>query len=209
MKRTQSFQRKVFFRNRILLLLLSLPSLCILIYRLNQYRISLEYQTPMFFGLKYGLTFSIVYFIVFIFIGYEYSYSLKAVSLDEALRSVPRARSRVFLSQTRVLAACSFFTALLHFIEDMVFYCSGVPGNSTLLWHIVQSDLLNVFFVCLIASLIGATLGIFWGRIRSYLFIILLLFVTTPLNEELITPLGAHNSWIYKVKDFFAFCRSI
>lgn len=155
--------------------------------------------------IRNGQSLSIVYYILFLFISFEFVYKLRGVYLSECCRTIPGSKPKIYLGQLSFLFLLAFSTSVLHFAFDMIFYLTGLSRGLPVFLHILNLSLLNVLLVCVVAILIGALLGIYCNRYGGYTALITVVLVSTPISDSLLAYFSMVNPVFYRVKNFFSF----
>lgn len=207
MSRAINNARKIFLRNWLLLGVFVVTTAFIVYKMVNEILkdYSNNFTKYFFINIQENQSASLIYFILFLFLSFEFLFRMRSVHLSECCSTISGSKATIYAGQILFLSFLAFLSAAIHFLMDLITYYSGPVREAELVIHILKINILNVFLVSLYALLIGAVLGIICSRYVGYAFLILVVFITTPLTEQLIVGFGLSNPAVYKVKDFFSF----
>ena len=195
------------FRRSILLPAVFLLAIGYTIYqRVRQLQIFLSYGYHNFYitFIQEDQGFAVIYYILFLFLAFEFIYKLKSIHLSEACRTIPGAKPKVYFGQLSFLFLLSLFVTFLHFAFDLSFYLMNPIHSTAVIFHIIQISILNVLLVCIVAILIGTLLGICCNRYSGYVALIGIVLISTPITDSLLQYFSITNPVLYKLKDLFS-----
>ena len=149
-----------------------------------------------------------VYFILFLFLSFQFIYKLRSVHLSECCRAILEAKPKIYLGQFSFLFFLAFLTTALHFAFDMTFYLINPVHSNVVVFHILFISLLNVLLVSVAAIFMGALLGIFCNRYVGYAALIGIALLATPVSDSLSMYFSITDPFLNKLKDLFFFMPS-
>lgn len=127
------------------------------------------------------LPFSMYAFVMFAFLAFEYCSRCKSCSLEECLQCTKNGYSRFLLAQLKLLTLLiCVFTAFM-FIAYAVLYISNGVFTFRYTVQILLGILLNYFLVPFTGAAIGMFLSIFSKRLFSYLLLVFITLLGSPL----------------------------
>ena len=131
--------------------------------------------------LSASLDTSMIAFIFFMFLSYEYLCRIKQQSVEEMLKASSGGLKSFYLTGLSILAFLLGAYALAVFsINVVIYFCLGV-GKSEYLVHIVLNVFLNIFLVPLVGILFGAAVSFSRRRIGAYIAMLAAAFLSTPM----------------------------
>lgn len=132
---------------------------------------------------------SILHFVAFAFIAYEFGCACKRSKIAECLKSTKNGYPKFVLSQAGVLFFCVSALFAVQLICNTII-C--IVAKQQHLQYLVQS-FLNCVLSFLLIPLVGMLLGLFLSqavnRINSYLILVLVVLLGTPMVTELVGQL--------------------
>ena len=163
---------------------------------------SIIYQSPLSMVMQVSQKLSIITFIYFCFMAYEYQSLPKRLNLQETIDTIQSAKMRVFLNRLMLLNILVVVYTLVP-ISIIALYGASVM-TVQYFTYILLSNILNILLVGVLASIIGSLLAFNRGRISAYIIMLLLFFIISPFAEMLIFTLQViKNINLYPIWDFF------
>lgn len=127
------------------------------------------------------LDMSMIAFVFFMFLSYEYLCKIKQHSLEEVLKATKKGYSSFYITGILVLASLLAVYALIVLgINIVIYFCLGIDKTEYLV-HIVLNISLNVFLTLLIGILLGAAVSFVKQRIAAYVVMLIAVFLSTPM----------------------------
>ena len=199
--------RRMFLRNWLLVGIFSAATGFIVYQMINKLFIFLSSgnTTNFFTATRENQNDALIYFILFLFLSFEFLYRMRGVHMAECCSAIPGSKATVCSGQILFLSFLAFLSGLIHFVLDVITYCQGPVCETAVVFHLLKMNVLNVFLVSLCALLIGSVLGIVCSRYAGYAVLIAVVLLSTPMTEPLIVGFGLSNPTVYKIKDFFSF----
>ena len=175
---------QIFFRRRrvsVVALLLLAGITAYMVYQCYSYTLNwdiMRYLSEVQAG-------SLTFFIVSLYISYEYIYAVRHSGLAECAAAHRHGKARLYGSAFCV-PACLVF--LLFFIPSCFNLGIAIAGGVTDLsyyGHILMVNFLDIFLLCLLASLLGGCLALRLKRIPAYAVMALVIFILSPMSDML------------------------
>ncbi len=136
-----------------------------------------------FYYLGYSQEISIIYFIFFVFISYEYFVKSKNINLIECFSAVHKGKIKLYFSQSSVLIMLiSAMTLTMMIYNYFVFMVMNVNAWSYAV-HIFLVHLLNIFLVSFSGICIGMMVSLYLKRFPAYLAMISVTVLISPVCE--------------------------
>lgn len=166
--------------------------------------LGLSVRKDALYYLKQSQVLSVVCFVFFVFIAYEYLIKCKNASMLECVKSIHNGLIKIYLSQL------TFLTALILVVTmNVMLYCYvaclyvGVNLPS-FLYHILLNNFLNITLVSLLGVGLGALCALYLKRFSAYLMIILVTIIISPIFDFIpyILFMGFDVN-IYPIRDLF------
>ncbi len=127
------------------------------------------------------LDMSMIAFVFFMFLSYEYLCKIKQHSLEEVLKATKKGYSSFYITGILILASLLAVYALIVLgINIVIYFCLGIDKTEYLA-HIVLNIFLNVFLILLIGILLGAAVSFVKQRIAAYVVMLIAVFLSTPM----------------------------
>lgn len=195
---------KQFYRNKVLLIfsilfyIISLGSIVSGIISCSQAN-----AEPLDYLLQ-SLSVSLFTFVYFLFVSNEYLYKIKQCDVEETLRCISNGYSSFYLIGFLILMASALIFTAIVLAVNIIIYSILDLNNADYLGHIIKNILLNIFCVSTIAVFAGGLLSCIKTRIISYICMIFIIFMSSPLFQMIAGGVYAGtNINIYPVCDFF------
>lgn len=151
-----------------------------------------------------SLSVSLFTFIYFLFVSNEYLYKIKQCDAEETLRCISKGYSSYYLIGFLILIISTLIFTVIVLAVNIIIYRILDLNNSHYLRHIIKNILLNIFCVSIIAVFSGGLLSFIKTRIISYIFMIFIIFMSSPLFRMIASGVYAGtNVNIYSICDFF------
>lgn len=189
---------KQYFKNKFLCIFTILFNVAVffrLIYSCT--RIIPEVAGPLGY-LQLSLEMSVFSFVFFMFVAYEYLNKVKQNSAEELLKTTKNGYVRYYFNAFSVLFTISAVYTVVFFIVNIAVYFSLNINDTQYFAHIVLNILLNILWVSVLAILIGGTFSFLKSRIVSYVLMVLIVFVSTPvfllISESIYAGTGVNIS---------------
>jgi hypothetical protein len=126
---------------------------------------------------------AIIGFIYFCFISYEYQSLPKRLNLQETIDTIQSAKPRMFLSRLLLLILLVFIFTLIPTIVSTIY--GGSVLTMAYFMHIVLNNILNIFLVGVLASILGSLVALKHGRISAYIIMLVAFFIISPFFENI------------------------
>lgn len=151
-----------------------------------------------------SLSVSLFTFIYFLFVSNEYLYKIKQCDAEETLRCISKGYFSYYLIGFLILIISTLIFTVIVLAVNIIIYRILDLNNSHYLRHIIKNILLNIFCVSIIAVFSGGLLSFIKTRIISYIFMIFIIFMCSPLFRMIASGVYAGtNVNIYSICDFF------
>lgn len=174
---------KIFFKSIYLSIAFSLFFIIV-----NGYLIlgiyNLNIHKDAFFYLQYSQRISMIYFVFFTFISYEYLVKSRNQNLLECLSALNKGTLKLYFSKAIVLIIIISFMTFNIFIYNLIVYFAMDVNFIPYLFHIVLNNFLNIFLVSIFAMCIAITISLYLKRFPAYSLMILLTFLISPIFEQ-------------------------
>ncbi len=128
--------------------------------------------------------FTIIYFIIYMFVSYEYIYQVRACSLLETADCTYMESAYLVKKQIKIMTIIiAVQSAVLLFIQTV---CELAAGNLTIKYfiYIVLSTFLNFFLVMLVGIMIGAFASLKLKRVPAYCLMVLISAISVGLLDS-------------------------
>ena len=139
---------------------------------------SLIYK-EIFFGLCFTLVVSLIYFVFFAFISYEFGRMDFSVGFEECCSAIKYGRVEAIEARILVMIflamPCLIINLLIYIIAGIV--CSA---GAAAIFHVLAHIVINFFVVPLIGTLLGAVLAIYAKRGVAYIVLLVITFFSSP-----------------------------
>ena len=163
---------------------------------------SIIYQSPLSLVMQVSQKLSIITFIYFCFMAYEYQSLPKRLNLQETINTIQSAKTRVFLNRLMLLNILVVVYTLVP-ISIIALYGTSVM-TAQYFSYIMLSNILNILLVGVLASVIGSLLALNRGRISAYIIMLFSFFLISPFAENIaFTLYMLKNINIYPHWDLF------
>lgn len=159
--------------------------------------------------LETTLSLSPYLFIIFLILTYEYFVQVKLADLEETFLSTPYGRRRSYLfSQLMVIWTFTIFYVMLLFVCNIILFIITTKHfgwetfDYTYSKHIMHNLLVNVFLLCILASLVGVVVSTIQRRRVAYLVILIIIYLSSSFVEIIADTLaltGVGN--IYPIRE--------
>ncbi|WP_459767370.1 ABC transporter permease [Alkaliphilus crotonatoxidans] len=173
---------KLFFKNKYLL-----SGFIIFFIIINAYLIEGLYKLSIhrdaFYYLQVSQKLSMVYFIFFIFISYEYLVKSKNDFILESLSITDNGKLTLYFSKFVVLLAIMVTMTLNIMLYNYISYIAMHVQALSFAYHIFLNNILNIFLVSFLGSCIGTMVSLYLKRFQAYLLMILSGILISPIFE--------------------------
>lgn len=171
---------KIFFNSTYLAL-----SLLMFFIIINAYLIlgihNLSIHKDAFYYLQYSQRISMIFFVFFTFVSYEYLIKSKTENLIESFSVINNGNLKLYFSKFIVLTMITMILALNVYIYNFIVYLTMNVNFTPYLFHIFLNILLNIFLVSFLSLCLGSTISLYLKRFPAYSIIILLVILTSPI----------------------------
>lgn len=196
----------LFFKNKLLLTLFTLFFLFTHFSHLN----GMLFHRNSDFGVLVLLagisTMTSINFIIFIFLSYEYFYTVKKSNALEVLKSTRFGVLKLQVYQFLTMMLLNAITVLSYVTYNTIFYFYYSFERSGFLNHILSNMLLNFFMMQLVAILIGWVLALIFKRLMAYLFAIFIVLIGSRIFEMIaFDTFRSSGRNLYPIYDAFSF----
>ncbi len=162
----------------ILTVLLFLLTLGYMVLKIILYHASTS--SPLSY-LSATLDMSMIAFVFFMFLSYEFLCRIKQQFVEEVLKSTDSGYKSFYLTGMFILVSLlAIYTLLVLIVNLIVYFCLDV-SNFEYLNHIVLNVFLNMFLVPLVGILVGAAVSFSKRRISAYVVMLVAVFFSTPM----------------------------
>lgn len=145
-------------------------------------------------------------FIVFIFLSYEYFYTVKQSNVLEFLKSTQFGVAKLYGYQFGVMLLLNIMVTLTYTLYHVALYFYYGFGHPGFLIHILSHMLLNFFMVQLVALLVGWILALVFKRLTAYTVAMVFIFLGSPIFEAIVFDVFVLSGMnLYPLYDFFSF----
>lgn len=134
--------------------------------------------------LKRSQEISIIYFIFFVFISYEYLVKSKNSGLLECFSVLNKGKVKLYLSKLAVLLLIILIMTLNIIIYNYISYFTMNVSSLSYAYHIFLNNFLNIFLVSLLGVCIGTVASLYFKRFPAYLLMIFLTILVSPISES-------------------------
>lgn len=173
---------KLFFRNRYLSLGFITFFVIINAYLIEGiYKLSIHKDALYYLQISQKL--SIVYFIFFLFVSYEYLIKSKNDHILECFLAMERGILKVYFSKFIVLVIIIFMMTLNIMVYNYIAYFTMNIKSISFAYHIFLNSLLNIFLVSFLGCCIGILISLYLKKFSAYLLIIFLGILVSPIFE--------------------------
>lgn len=149
---------------------------------------------------------SIICFVYFIFISYEYMMSSENVSLKETIATVYKGKIKLFLNQYIILLIPIIFISINILVYNVFLYYKLSIQSTPYLIHIFKNIILNITLISIIGSLAGSVIALRLKRFSAYAIMALIVFGVSPIFENIafslyrltsknISPINIYPYW--------------
>jgi hypothetical protein len=145
------------------------------------------------------LHYPILFFVLFLFLSYEYFYSSKAVDMNEVVCAAKLGKRKLIFAKFLILLGF----ALLNFIvfvgfHSYFYYLDGVY-NTEFQWHIIQVLALNYLLIPIVGIVGGLAVSLKFPRLPAYGVLTAFVIATSPMARN---ALG--GTWLYNIHLWFS-----
>jgi hypothetical protein len=144
---------------------------------------NLTIHKDAFYYLQYSQRISMIYFVFFTFIAYEYLVKSKNENLLECLLVLNKGNLKLYFSKAIVLIIIILIMTLNIFVYNFIVYIAMNINFRPYLVHIVLSNFLNIFLVSIFAMCLGSTISLYLKRFPAYAVMILLIILISPIFD--------------------------
>lgn len=195
---------KYFFRNK--LLLISSILFFTLTVGKTLYSVFSCYQMgsePLDYLLQ-TISLSIFSYVFFLFISNEFLYKIKQNQSEELIKVTKNGVNSYYICSFGVLLTLVCIYTIILLIINISIYFSLAINHWEYLWHVIANILMNISLISIIGILLGGILSLFKRRILSYVFMVLAVFISSPVFELLAEIVySATGKSIYSIYDLF------
>lgn len=149
---------------------------------------------------------SVINFVVFTLLSFEYFYSVKKSNILESLQSTKQGIFILYSYQFLVLLLLNCIVVLSYLIYNVILYSYYDFVHVSFLSHIFSNLLLNFFLVQLVAILLGWFLSLVSKPLIAYMMAIGIFLLGSRVFEEIVFDIFRLSSInLYPIYDFFNF----
>lgn len=129
---------------------------------------------------------SMISFIYFAFVAYEYQKAPEMDNLFETICTIKSAKIRMYVSRLFILLTLVFLFALIPVVVTSI-YAANVLSKFAYdyILYILQNDILNILLVGVLATLLGTILALNFNRVKAYIILLLAIFFISPFFETI------------------------
>ncbi|WIV13499.1 ABC transporter permease [Proteiniborus sp. MB09-C3] len=173
---------KLFFKNRYLSLGFIAFFVIINAYLIEgMYKLSIHKDALYYLQISQKL--SIVYFIFFLFVSYEYLMKSKNDHILECFLTMDRGILKLYISKLIVLIMIILIMTLNVMVYNYISYFATNIKSISFAYHVFLNNLLNVFLVSFLGSCIGIIISLYLKKFLAYLLMIFLGILVSPISE--------------------------
>ena len=138
----------------------------------------------------YDQRFSWIVIIVFLFLSFEFFYRSQSSDVYETLEAAPHGIVKMIAAKGAILLLLNFFITLNVFAYDLFWYLFSKVEFLPFLIQIIRCEILNYFFVGLIAISAGLFFALWMKRVGGYLCIAAFSFMILPISNQFLAMLS-------------------
>ena len=146
--------------------------------------------------------------IMFSFISYEFFQLERNAALEETVQTSKKMKRNFVFTKLSFLIVMVTLVTLTVFVYDLSAVMVFDIASRAVIVHLVLCSLLNIFFCCLIAMLLGALLGLKTDRPKAYAVLIVFVFLLSPQASLWFTylkiPFDEIEIDFSRIMDFFS-----
>jgi len=173
---------KLFFRTKYLLFSFLLFTAAVNAFLAKEFYNLLIHNDVLYY-LGESQMLSIVYFVFFVFISYEYIAKSKNVNLSESISVINNGKFIFYISKLAALAIIMLIMTLNILIYNYAAYFFEGIKLLPFALHIFLNNILNIFLVSLAGACIGTVAALYLSKFQAYLLIIILTVLISPISE--------------------------
>ncbi|MBW9159184.1 ABC transporter permease [Clostridium tagluense] len=144
---------------------------------------NLNIHKDAFYFLQYSQRISMIYFVFFTFITYEYLIKSKNENLLECLLVLNKGNLKLYFSKIIVLIIIILIMTLNIIVYNFIVYIGMNIYFEPYLVHIVLNNVLNIFLVSIFAMCLGSVISLYLKRFLAYAVMILLIILISPIFD--------------------------
>lgn len=129
------------------------------------------------------LSLSVLFFILMMFLSYEYFAKAKAVGLGEVIAATRSGRFRLYGRQFGVMTIVSVLLTAGPMVINVYYYFYQQIGHAEYLLHIIVCILLYLTGVMVVGTLLGMCASLMKTRVRAYVFIVIVALLVSPAGQ--------------------------
>ncbi|MBU5677048.1 ABC transporter permease [Alkaliphilus sp. MSJ-5] len=174
---------KLFFKSIYLALGFFIFSIVVNVYLIEGiYKLSIHKDALYY--LIHSQKISIIYFVFFVFISYEYLVKSKNESILECFSVINNGKFKLYFSKLAVLVIIIVIMTLNIMIYNYVAYFVMNVNSLSYAYHIFLNNFLNVFLVSFLGVCIGTVTSLYLKRFPAYLIMIFSTVLISPIFES-------------------------
>lgn len=126
----------------------------------------------------------LLFFILDLYVSYEYIYCAKASGIEECAAAHKRGKLRLYSSLFCVLMLLPLLVFLVMTLFNFCLaFFGGQISDLSYYAHIVLVNFLNTFLLGTLATLLGGCLALRLRRVGAYSFMALIIFIVSPVSD--------------------------
>lgn len=126
----------------------------------------------------------LLFFILDLYVSYEYIYCAKASGIEECAAAHKRGKLRLYSSLFCVLMLLPLLVFLVMTLFNFCLaFFGGQISDLSYYAHIVLVNFLNTFLLGTLAALLGGCLALRLRRVGAYSFMALIIFIVSPVSD--------------------------
>lgn len=127
------------------------------------------------------LDMSMIVFVFFMFLSYEYLCRIKQEYIEEVLKATGNGQRSFYVTGIWVLILLlTIYVLTVLCINLVIYFCLNIEKTEYLI-HIVLNVFLNIFLIPLVGILLGASVSFVKKRIAAYILMLVTVFISTPM----------------------------
>lgn len=195
---------KLFLRNKTLLVAFFIPLFTLNAFLTIYLNICYKSSLNMIF-FHSTQRFSLLFFILFSFISYEFFANIKLVFLDETVFSIKSGNIKEYINKFYLLIIIALIFTINIIVFNIIMGLLTETLNYYYIINIIKSNILNCLLVSIFAIMFGILLALKFKRLNSYISILLCAFLSSSfLNDISRAILNGLKTNIYPIKNLFS-----
>lgn len=174
---------KLFFKSIYLALGFSIFFIVVNVYLIEGIH-KLSIHKDALYYLKHSQKISIIYFVFFVFISYEYLVKSKNENILECFSVINKGKIKLYFSKLVVLVIMLLIMTLNIMIYNYIAYFVINVNSLSYAYHIFSNNFLNIFLVSFLGMCIGTVTSLYLKRFPAYIIMIFSTVLISPIFES-------------------------